>query len=75
MKRFILFVLLISALGFMLDAKEETTQQERIVKLNVSEECKLEIDSLDRDIATITEHEGEYYVYTANKVNVCPPNT
>lgn len=74
MKRFILFVFLISAMGFMLDAKEETTQQERIVKLNVSEECKLEIDSLDRDIATITEHEGEYYVYTANKVNVCPPN-
>lgn len=74
MKRFILFVLLISVLGFMLDAKEETTQQERIVKLNVSEDCKLEIDSLDRDIATITEHEGEYYVYTANKVNVYPPN-
>lgn len=74
MKRFILFVLLISALGFMLDAREETTQQERIVKLNVSEDCKLEIDSLDRDIATITEHEGEYYVYTANKVSVYPPN-
>lgn len=75
MKRFILFVILISSMGFMSDAKtDETTQQERIVVLNVSEDCKLEIDSLYRDIATITEHKGEYYVYTANKVNVNPPN-
>lgn len=73
MKRILLFVLLISSIGFTISA-EETVQRDSVIRLIVDEDCNLQIDSLDKDRASIIYHDEEYFIYTNNKINIEPIN-
>ena len=75
MKHNAFFIYLIFSLVFIFDVNaEEVSQSERLVKMLVTEDCYMQIDSADRNIASIVEHKGEYYVYTANKIAIYPPD-
>ena len=73
MKRFILFILSASVLGFASNlSAAETAVRDSVISILVDADCILHLDSLDRDRATVIFHNNEYYVYTANKVNISP---